>query len=299
MRTLDGLRLNSAYQFASSTRYQVNQEMVQEIVLDTSAASVETESSGLNMNVVPKDGGNRFTYTATAEGTNGDKLQGENLTDGLKQRGLTAIGKIQKIWDLGFGIGGPIIKDKLWFYGGARAWGSIEDIAGVYFNQPANQAALAPSVIAAGGFKTYAADLTRPAFYDRYTRDGALRLTWQVNSKNKIGFYGGVQNYCWCYSYFITNPEAAWDFHVYPNNNWMATWNYTATNKLLVQGGASLRQDRQFNGMPAIPGYRRTRPSRCSTPRRLSPTAPSTTRLRPSTIRSGETWATSTRLSER
>jgi len=81
--------------------------------------------------------------------------------------------------NFGFSLGGPIIKDKLWFYGGARAWGSIEDIAGVYFNQPANQAALAPSVIAAGGFKTYAADLTRPAFYDRYTRDGAFSLNSQ------------------------------------------------------------------------------------------------------------------------
>ena len=253
-RTFDGMRLNSAYEFASSTRHMVDQEMVQEVVLDTSAASVETESSGLNMNVVPKSGGNRFSFTATAEGSN-DKFQADNLNDEEKARYLTAIGKIQKIWDLGVGLGGPIQKDKLWFYGGGREWGSIEDIAGVYFNKPANQAALSPASIAAGGFKVYDADLTRPAFYDRYTRDVALRLTGQINSKNKISLYGGVQNYCWCYSYFITNPEAAWDFHVYPNNNWMATWNYTATNRLLIQGGASLRQDRQFNGIPQIPGY--------------------------------------------
>ena len=253
MRTLDGMKLNSAYNFAASTRYQVNQQMVQEVVLDTAAASVETESSGLNMNVVPKDGGNRFSTTATVEGTN-DKFQGSNLTESLKARYLTQIGKIQKIWDLGIGVGGPIAKDKVWFYGGARAWGAIENIAGVYFNKPANQAALSPASIAAGGFKPYEADLTRPAFYDRYTRDGALRLTWQVNQKNKISLYGGVQDYCWCYSYFITNPEAAWDFRVYPNNNWMATWNYTASSKLLFTGGASLRQDRQLNGIPNIPG---------------------------------------------
>ena len=59
-----------------------------------------------------------------------------------------------------------------------------------------------------------------------------------------------MQDYCWCYSYFITNPEAAWDFHVYPNNNWMATWTYTATNRLLSRPASSLRQDRQFNGAP-------------------------------------------------
>ncbi len=72
-----------------------------------------------------------------------------------------------------------------------------------------------------------------------------------------------MQDYCWCYSYFITNPEAAWDFHVYPNNNWMATWTYPATNRLLFQAGVSLRQDRQFNGVPpetgdAIPVFDQT-----------------------------------------
>ena len=74
------------------------------------------------------------------------------------------------------------------------------------------------------------ADTTRPAFYDRYTRDAALRLTWQINSKNKVAFYGDVQNYCWCNAYFTTNQEASWDFHVYPNDNWMGTWNYNATS---------------------------------------------------------------------
>ena len=84
MRTLDGLRMNSAYNVAASTRYQVNQVMVQEIVLDTSAASVETESSGMNMNVVPKDGGNLFSATFTAEGTNNKFQTKDNISDELR-----------------------------------------------------------------------------------------------------------------------------------------------------------------------------------------------------------------------
>ena len=255
MRTIDGMRMSSAYNVAASTRNQVNQEMVQEIVLDTSAASVETESSGMNLNVVPKDGGNTFTATFTGEGSKTSLQASSNIDDDLKARGLLNGSPIRKIWDVGAGFGGPIQKDRIWFYTGGREWGAIQNIAGIYFNQPANQAALTPSVIAAGGFKTYAADLSRPAFYDRYTRDVALRLTWQANPKNKIALYGDVQNYCWCNAYFTTNQEASWDFHVYPNNNWMATWNYTATNKLYITGGASLRQDRQFNGIPGIPGY--------------------------------------------
>jgi hypothetical protein len=89
MRTLDGMRMSSAYNVAASTRSQVNQVLVQEIVLDTSAASVETESSGMNMNVVPKDGGNRFSGTFTAEGTNSSFQSGNNISDDLTARGLT------------------------------------------------------------------------------------------------------------------------------------------------------------------------------------------------------------------
>ena len=252
IRTIDGMKMSSAYNVGASTRNQINQMIVQEVSLETSAASAETESSGLNLNMVPKDGGNRFTGTGLLEGTN-DNFQSSNLTDKLKGRGLTRANSIQKIYDYGFGLGGPIVQDKVWFYGAARYWGSIENLAGVYFNKAANQKALSPASIRAGGFKVFEADLDKPAFYDRYTKDAALRLTWQINSKNKITFNGDVQDYCWCYSYFITNPEAAWDFRVYPNNNWMTTWNYTATNRLLIQGGVSLRQDRQFNGIPKLP----------------------------------------------
>ena len=63
-------------------------------------------------------------------------------------RGLTVGSPIQKIWDVGGGAGGPIMKDKVWYYAGVREWGSIQNIAGVFFNKPENQAGLTPSVIA-------------------------------------------------------------------------------------------------------------------------------------------------------
>jgi hypothetical protein len=254
MRTIDGMRMSSAYNVAASTRNQVNQVMVQEIVLDT-ARPRSKPKHGMNLNVVPKDGGNRFSATFMADGSKTSWQDSNNISDDLRNRGLTVGSPIQKIWDVGGGVGGPIAKDKLWFYAGARSWGSIQNIAGVFFNKPANQASLTPSVIAAGGFLPYSQDTTRPAFYDRYTRDAALRLTWQANPKNKFAFYGDMQNYCWCNAYFTTNQEASWDFHVYPNANWMGTWTSTLTNKLLLSAGYSYRQDRQFNGTPPIPNY--------------------------------------------
>jgi hypothetical protein len=251
IRTLDGMKLSSAYNVSLASRNQFNQMMVQEIVMETSAASAETESSGLNSNMVPKDGGNQYHGSFNLEGTN-DNFQSDNLSQELRDRGLTAASSVRKIYDIGAGFGGPIRPDKFWFYGAVRSWGSVEELAGVYFN--ANQAALSPRNLSAANPPLYRADLGRPAIYDRFTKDAALRLTYQVTSKQKIALNGNVQDYCWCYSYFITNPEAAWDFHVYPNNNWMATWSYPATNRLLFQAGVSLRQDRQYNGVPPETG---------------------------------------------
>src|SRR5262245_10288007 len=163
---------------------------VQEMVVDTNVASAESESGGMNVNMVPKDGGNLFAGSFLAEGTNSN-LQSSNLTDNLRGRGLTAAAKVRKIYDTGVGLGGPIREDKLWFYGAVRTWGSVEQLAGVYFNKIQNTL-------------FYEADLDRPAVYDRYTRDATLRLTWQATQKQKLNLNGGVQSYCWCYSYFIT-----------------------------------------------------------------------------------------------
>lgn len=243
IRTVDGMKVSSAYNVATASRNQYNQMAVQEIVMETSGASAETDGPGLNVNMVPKDGGNTFRGTFLAEGTNGD-LQSSNLTDNLKARLLTSAASVRKIYDVGVGFGGPIQKDRLWFYTAHRAWGSVEQLAGVYFNKIQNTL-------------FYEADTSRPAIYDRYTKDASLRLTWQATPKQKFAFSGNVQDYCWCYSFFITNPEAAWDFHVYPNNNWMATWSYPVRTRLLFEAGASLRQDRQFNGIPKETGNAR------------------------------------------
>lgn len=243
IRNYDGMKTCSTYNVATSCRYQFNQMAVQEMVVDTNVASSESESGGMNVNMVPKDGGNVFRGSFLAEGTN-NNFQGSNLTDNLRARGLTAAAETKKIYDVGVGFGGPIRQNKLWYYGAVRGWGSVEQLAGVYFNKVQNTLFYEP-------------DLTRPAIYDRYTKDVSLRLTWQATSKQKFNLTGGVQDYCWCYSYFITNPEAAWDFHVYPSNVWMGTWSYPATNKLLFQAGVSLRQDRQFNGVPPETGTAR------------------------------------------
>src|SRR5438552_6339713 len=98
--------------------------MIQEVTLDTANPPANLENSGIQITYVPKDGGNRFTVTATANGS-GPQLQAHNLDDHLRSRGLqTEPSRLKHSSDLGVGLGGPIQTDRLWFYSSVRRWGA-------------------------------------------------------------------------------------------------------------------------------------------------------------------------------
>jgi hypothetical protein len=98
-----------------NTHYFINTAYVQETVLDTGGISAESESGGANLNIVPKDGGNRVSVYFLGNYT-GEKLQGDNFSDALRARGVTEVPPIHWIGDAGGGLGGPIQQDTLWFY---------------------------------------------------------------------------------------------------------------------------------------------------------------------------------------
>ena len=189
----------------------------------------------MNMNMVPKDGGNQFSRQLQRRGDEQqlpDRQHQRRAARPRADRGqqdpedLRRRRRLRRSDPQGQAVvlrRGPVVGERR----GARRRLLQREPGGVLATQPlgGEPADLRPT--RPGRRSTIATRRTR-----------ALRLTWQATTKQKIAFNGSVQDYCWCYSYFITNPEAAWDFHVYPNNNWMVTWTYPATNRLLFQAGA-------------------------------------------------------------
>ena len=98
-----------------ATSFYVNDSGAQELVYSTGAETMDMPTAGLYVNMIPKDGGNRFTGLLFADFTRSG-WQSDNLTDALKQRGLTNVGKILHISDFNPGFGGPIKKDRLWYF---------------------------------------------------------------------------------------------------------------------------------------------------------------------------------------
>src|SRR5215510_15420130 len=96
MVTVDGLITNGIMGDGAVQAYH-NEAMIQEAVYQTAGGSAETITGGLNMNLVPKDGGNRFSGGAKIT-KSPSSWQGDNLTDDLKAKGVTGVDRIDNFY---------------------------------------------------------------------------------------------------------------------------------------------------------------------------------------------------------
>ena len=117
---VDGLLVNGLDGDGAVQNY-FNSSMSQEMVYTTSGAGADVSGGGVRLNMIPRDGGNRFSGTVFS-GYQDLSFQSDNLTSDLKARGLRTPDGIDKLWNVEGSLGGPIKKDKMWFFGSARAF---------------------------------------------------------------------------------------------------------------------------------------------------------------------------------
>ena len=218
---------------------------IQEFSIEIGAHSAETVGGGVRMDAIPKDGGNSFSGAFYGAFTN-DQFQANNLTADLQARGLTDVSKVEKIFDINPGLGGPILKNKLWFFGDIKRAGDYTQIAGIYANESTNPF-------------TYVPNLSQPAI-DRQKDGGqSIRLTSQITPKNKLTFFfwdtvapdsawygaGGAA--------LMTTPEAISQRVLSPYYADQVTWSAPLTNRLLLQAGATfVNGDFQVSPQPGV-----------------------------------------------
>jgi hypothetical protein len=206
-----------------------NDATVQEMAIETAGLSAESEASGVRINLVPRDGGNRFSGLFLGSFAN-HNLQSDNLNDSLKARGLTSSNRVKRSYDIDPAFGGPIVRDRLWFWGSVRAQSSELTLAGIYYN-------LTPTG------RAYTPDLSRPADSLEKNTNQSLRLTWQATARNKISVQhqnAGQERPYYGYSLGqLTNaPEAIYYSKSAPMYQTQASWNAPFTSRLLLEGGA-------------------------------------------------------------
>jgi len=136
--SVDGLSVGSAFNGGGVSGYIVDTNS-QEMQVGLSGGLGETEMGGATVNFVPKTGGNTFAGNAFFSNA-GKWSQGSNLDDRLRGFGLGDPPQLYKTWDYSASLGGPIKRDKLWFYGTYRDIGSHDQILGMYANANAGNA---------------------------------------------------------------------------------------------------------------------------------------------------------------
>ena len=231
----DGMRIDNYAGSGDSPGYLFNTLTVEETALETGGATAESSSPNVAMNMVPKEGGNTFRFSVEGLYTN-HSLQRSNLTKALTTRGLTDVPKVNRMYDAGLTVGGPIRRDKVWFFAAVRRWGVRNQAAGLYWNKTQ-------------GTPFYTSDPTRPAFRDEKYQSHALRVTWQVSQRNKLNFFTDIKRDCICASGGAASAlgsgannalegEAPW--RLWPNGIVQGTWTSPLTSKLLLEAGASV-----------------------------------------------------------
>src|SRR5207248_2359426 len=115
----------------SSLTYDTNN--VEEVSVLVSGGLGENETGGPLMNMVPKSGGNKFSGQAFFN-TAGDWSRGDNIDDTLRSQGITRGPGIKSSYDASGSLGGPIQKDRLWFYGTYRSYQTTTGVSGIGVN---------------------------------------------------------------------------------------------------------------------------------------------------------------------
>jgi hypothetical protein len=233
--TVEGLNISNPPGGNQPPNYTADIANSVEVTVQTTGGLGEFETAGVQMNIVPKQGGNSMSGLVAASGFS-KGMQSNNYSSDLQARGAGAPNPTYHVYDVNGAVGGPIMKDKLWFYMSVREQGSRRDILNVYYNNSAGDPAL----------WNYAPDFTRPAYYDRQYENYTPRITWQASSKNKFTFSWDEQPVCRTCSgtasfsgspSSTTAPEADGHGEFSPQRVQTARWTNPMTSRLLLEAG--------------------------------------------------------------
>jgi hypothetical protein len=256
---IDGMNVGSAFNGGGVSGYGYDTANAQEVQLTVAGGLGEADRGGPQFNIIPKTGGNTFngTYFGSLAG---EWSQGNNVDDELKSYGIPEPTKIIRNWDTSFALGGPIMRDRIWFYGIARTIGEYTDIAGRFGNLNAGNPTRWDYIVDQG--------ITTRSANSRRSYTG--RVTAQLSERNKVSAFYEHQPSCSASTYTKDGDGcrvrgddwiAVYGFGTWSPESSMAAqgadhimqFSYTApmTNKLLLEAAFS-----QFfsNWSPTAPG---------------------------------------------
>jgi hypothetical protein len=228
---------SAGYQGMGVSGYTPEVGNAQEINVTLSGALAEAVTGGPQVNVISKQGGNTFSGSMFFNFAN-SSFQGDNLSAAQIGTGLTPQ-SLEKLWDVNPSFGGPVMRDRLWFFTSFRHQGNRQKV-NMFTNANAGDATK----------WTYVPTATQ-AIDDGTWKNYSGRLTWQASARNKFDGFMNVQYNCQhcieggsrsglSFTGLIAAPEGQQTNENHPSMLGKIGWSSPVTNRMLLEASWGL-----------------------------------------------------------
>ena len=244
---IDGLPVAASFNGGGVSTFIYDVAHADEMQVLVSGGLGEAEAGGPSINLVPRSGGNMFTGSVFFSGA-GDWSNSDNIDDELRGYGFVRPPALIKAWDVDGSVGGPIKRDRVWFFARARQFGNFTVRERVFANANAGDPTKWNYQLNQG-VESRAAD----------TRDiVSLRLTAQLAQRHRVAVSHEYQHRCtgstlglnadgcrhaesnWIGVGATTASPESWPgYHDTPYHVTQATWTSPLSSRVLLEAGFS------------------------------------------------------------
>jgi hypothetical protein len=244
---INGMPVAASFNGGGVSTFIYDVANTEEMQILVSGGLGEAEAGGPSVNLIPRSGGNTFSGQAFYSGT-GNGLRSDNIDDYLRSIGLTRPPALIRQYDANGSLGGPIMRDRLWFFGSVRDFGSATFIEGLFANRFAGDAS----------HWDYAVDTAVEGRSANRRDIIQFKLTGQVSERNRVSFSHEYQHRCsgstitpsgsgcrvresdWIGVGTLTASPESWPgYHDFPYHVTQATWTSPISNRVLLEAGFS------------------------------------------------------------
>jgi hypothetical protein len=186
---INGMTIAAPFNGGGVSTYILDSINVDEVSVAVAGGLGESDIGGPVMNLVPRSGGNQFRGSAFINNA-GDWSRGNNLTPELTAPSpgpnLAETPGIINSYDASVSYGGPIKRDRLWFFGSYRSLETAAAVTGVVYNANAYDASR----------WDWVADPTVTARTLQGRESYIGRITMQVSAKHRVSYNQEYQRRC-------------------------------------------------------------------------------------------------------
>ena len=186
---INGMTIAAPFNGGGVSTYILDSNNTDEISVTVAGGLGESDIGGPMMNLIPRTGGNSFRGQAFVNNA-GDWSRGDNLTPELRAPSpgpnLSETPGIINAYDASVSYGGPVLRDRLWFFGSYRSLETAAAVPGVVLNANAYNATR----------WDWVADPTVTARTLQGRESYIGRISMQVTAKHKVTYNQEYQRRC-------------------------------------------------------------------------------------------------------